>query len=117
MAAMIDRWAQVTARLRDLTNIHPELHPLIAPMLRLVDLLREDPRFASVVPGLSHLSLTLRVPGISRYVIGEWQDREPGGYAVSFVDPPLEISGERTVAEAEVADAITEYLAQLSQTR
>ena len=114
MAAMIDYWARVTARLQDQESALPGLHRLVAPMLRLVDILREDPRLASVVPGLSHLSVTLRVHGIARYVIGEWQDREPWGYAVSFVDPPFEISGERIVPEAEVADTIVAYLAQLS---
>lgn len=114
MAAMTDPWAQVTARLRDHENTHPELHPLVAPMLRLIDILREDLRMASVVPGLSHLSVTLRTPGHARYVIGEWHDREPRGYAISYVDPPLEVSGERIVPEAEVADTIAAYLAALA---
>ena len=111
--ATTDQWDRVTARLRDLENTHSSLRPLVSPMLHLVEILRGDPRLEGVGPNLSHLSLTLRLPDLQRYVIGWWDDREPRGYAISFVNPPLEFSETTIVSEAAVAATVVAYLERL----
>lgn len=108
-------WDDVTASLQARKAAHPALQPLVEPMLRLVEILRADARLAAARPGLSHLSVTLRLNGIARYVIGEWHDREPRGYAVSYVDPPLELSDETIVPDSQVASTIAAYLARISR--
>jgi hypothetical protein len=104
-------WDDVIASLQAREATYPLLHALIEPILRLIEMLRQDVRLAAARPGLSHLSVTLRVNGVARYVIGEWHDHEPRGYAVSYVDPPLELSEETIVSESQVASTIAEYLA------
>jgi hypothetical protein len=106
-------WDRVTARLRDLESTYSSLRSLVSPMLHLVEILRGDPRLEGVAPNLSHLSLTLRLPDIQRYVIGWWDDREPRRYAISFVDPPLEFSETTIVSEVEVAATVVAYLERL----
>src|ERR1043166_1016560 len=100
------KWDDVTARLQAQTAEHPSVQPLVEPMLRLVEILRADARLAAARPGLSHFAVTLRLDGIARYVISWWDDREPRGYAVSYVDPPLELSEEMIVPESQVASTI-----------
>ena|ERR1051325_2838604 len=110
-----DKWGPVSVRLQDLEKVHgPELHMLVSPMLRLVDLLRGDSRLEAVIPNLSHLSVTLRLSEISRYVIA-WYDGESSGYGISFVDPPFEFSDTSVVPEAQAVDTIVEYLTQLQR--
>ena len=107
-------WDDVTAGLQARKAAHPALQPLVEPMLRLVETLRADARLAAARPGLSHLSVTLRLNGVARYVIGEWH-RELRGYAVSYVDPPLELSEETIVPDSQVASTIAAYLARISR--
>ena len=89
--AMTTKWNDVTKWLRTHED-SAVARPTVAAMLRLLAVLRKDPRLDAVEPNLSLLSLTLRLRGIQRYVMVAWTEEPPGCYEVAFVDPPLEFS-------------------------
>jgi hypothetical protein len=102
-------WKRVSERFRDVKRF-VRLRPTVAAMLRLVAVLRGDPRLGAITPSVSLASLNLKLSGSERYVLVVWSEKEPQGFEVSFVDPPLEFSETTKVCEAKVVETIIEYL-------
>jgi hypothetical protein len=110
--AMTTEWDHVVTIFKRMDQ-YTRARPTVAAMLRMVATLRRDPRLEAVVPNVTHASLTLRVTGSLRYIIVEWREEDPDNFAISFVDPPVDVSGEKVVPEAEAADTVVDYLEQL----
>ncbi len=90
------------------------LHPALAAMRKLVDMVKHDAAFADVHPVVSHASLVLSRGQAKRRVDVSW--REDVVYEVSFVDPPLEFSEPTMAHEDSVVRVLREYLDRLGDT-
>ena len=110
--ALTMEWESVKERFKDLAK-HPGLRPTVEKMQWLVGRLCEDPRMDGVAPHVSLGSLSLKPVDSKRSVMIAWNENEPGGYKVSYVDPPLEISETTRAPEAAVITVIMQYLDRL----
>jgi hypothetical protein len=108
--AVANEWTDVDKAFERL-GTHHSLHPTLAAMKKLVDLIRQDPAFADVHPIVSMASLMLSRGQAKRRVCVAWHD--DGGYKIYAVDPPLEFSEPTTVREDAVVDVLREYLDKL----
>jgi len=111
--AVADEWGKVDSAFERLER-YRVLHPALAAMRRLVDMLKHDPAFADVHPVVSHASLVLSRGRAKRRVDVAWHEDDV--YAVSFVDPPLKFSGQRLVREDDVVRVLCEYFSELGDT-
>src|SRR3954451_24570656 len=116
MEEMNNQWNRVNNTFRNLECFAP-LRPTVAAMLRLIAALRDNPRLSVVAPSVSLASLNLKVQDSKRYVVVAWDEKEPQGFEISFVDPPLEFSGTTTVCEAKAVETIIEYLGRIEKRR
>jgi hypothetical protein len=110
--AMIAEWDNVVRRFQDLQQF-ASFRPTIDAMLWLVPLLRAESKLDAMAPNVSHAALTLRMPGEQRYVLVELRNEPLREFAISFVDPPLEISETKVVPWPQVVSTISDYVAQL----
>jgi hypothetical protein len=111
--AVADEWGKVDSAFERLER-YRVLHPTLAAMRRLVDMLKHAPAFADVHPVVSHASLVLSRGRAKRGVNVAWHEGDV--YAVSFVDSPLRFSGQRLVREDDVVRVLFEYLSELGDT-
>jgi hypothetical protein len=105
----VSRWDKVLEALERL-SVHKGLHPTLAAMRKLVEMLEANPTFSGIQPRLSHATLFLAHADNPRQVCVGWLD---GEYDVAFVDPPLEISKGTRAPENEVLQILLEHLARL----
>ena len=110
--AMTVEWKHVSDRFQELQRFE-RLRPTVTAMLRLIADLRKDSRLDAFVPSVSLASLNLKLSGSKRYVVVAWNDSQPQGFEISFVDPSLEFSETSMVFEANVVATIVEYLNKL----
>ena len=111
--AVAKEWDEVEEAFARLER-HGVLHPTLAAMRKLVDLVKHDVALADVHPIVSMASLLLsRGPAKRRVMVAWHEDR---GYHVAFGDPPLEFSESVLVPEEEVMLVVREYLDRLGAT-
>ena len=107
--AVASQWDKVLEALESL-YVHKGLHPTLAAMRKLVEMVKGDPAFAGIRPRLSHATLFLAQGDNPRQVCVGWLD---GEYEVAIVDPPLEFSeGTRTRKDA-VLPILRQYFVRL----
>ncbi|NVJ00341.1 hypothetical protein HV824_19735 [Myxococcus sp. AM009] len=105
--AAADEWDNVDSAFGRLER-YRVLHPALAAMRRLVDMIKHDPAFADVHPVVSHASLVLSRAHAKGGVGVAWHEGDV--YVVSFIDSPLKFSGRRFVREDDVIRVLCEYL-------
>ncbi len=113
MATIADEWGEVDKAFERLELYHT-LHPMLAAMKKLVDMVKHDPAFADVHPRVSMASIMFARGPVNRRVHVSW--REDVVYEVSFVDPPLEFSEPTMAREDSVVRVLREYLDRLGDT-
>jgi hypothetical protein len=111
--AIDDEWDEVNKAFDGLER-HRVLHPALAAMRKLVDLVKHDPMFADVHPRVSLASIMLARGPANRRVMVAWYEEDE--YKVCFVDPPLEFSEQTMVREDDVVRVLREYLKRLGDT-
>ena len=108
--ALADEWDEVDEAFDRLEH-HRVLHPTLAAMRRLVEVVKHDAAFADVHPRVSMASIMFSRGQGKRRVMVAWN--EDGGYEVLFVDPPLEFSEAAMVGEDAVVRVLREYIDRL----
>lgn len=111
--AIAEEWNEVDQAFNRLDQ-HHVLHPTLAAMRKLVEMIKQDAAFADVHPRVSLASIMFSRGQSHRLVMVAWQ--EDGGYHVAFVDPPLEFSESTMVREDDVVRILREYLDRLGDT-
>jgi len=110
--AVADEWDKVDEAF-DRLEVYRVLHPTLAAMRKLVDMVKHDAAFSDVHPRVSHSSIFFSRGPAKRRVYVAWL--EDGGYKVGFVDPPLEFSEPTMAREDDVVRVLREYLDRLSE--
>jgi hypothetical protein len=109
LSEVASRWHEVLEALERL-SVYEGLHPTLAAMRKLVEMVKADPTFSGIQPRLSHATLFLAHGANPRQVCVGWLN---GEYDVAFVDPPLELSKGTRALENEVLQILREHLARL----
>jgi hypothetical protein len=111
--AVTDDWDKVDEAFDRLEH-YRVLHPMLAAMKKLVDMVKHDPAFADVHPRVSMASIMFARGPANRRVMVAWN--EDGRYEVSFVDPMMELSEFTMIREDAVVRVLREYLDRLGDT-
>jgi len=111
--AVADEWDEVDKAFGRLER-YRRLHPTLAAMRKLVDMVKHDAAFADVHPRVSLASINFSREEAKRSVMAEWH--EDGEYCVYFVDLPFEFSEPTMVREDAVVRVLREHLDALGET-
>lgn len=111
-------WEEVEVALRRWETI-ASLKPTIAAMTRAAGILKAGLATDEVQPSVSHMWLNLGRGHRRRRVGVGWTEAsrvslgEATGYSVCFIEPSMDVTDRKIVAEADLVDVVREYLASL----
>lgn len=111
-------WDTVIARLDQKMSHTPKTRLWWGECLvALTRQLKDDPQFASLMPGLSLLTLHLSVPGIATQILVACQP--DGGFSVCLATPLADheedYHDQRDVAPADIIPTLLEYIEKAKQ--
>ncbi|MBK8251143.1 MAG: hypothetical protein IPK82_00545 [Polyangiaceae bacterium] len=112
--AISEEWDEVDEAFKRLDH-YGVLHPTLAAMRKLTDIVRQDSAFVDAHPSVSLASLALGLDHTRRCVVVAWN--EDGSYEIGFVDPGEEFSEVTTASEHDVVEVVREYFQKLRENR
>lgn len=110
--AVTDEWDKVSTAFEHLKR-YRVLHPTVAAMRKLVDLIKHDASFSDVHPSVSMASLMLSREHVERRVNVAWN--EDGGYRATFVNSQLEFTEPTMAHEDSIVQVLRKYLDRLNE--